>query len=234
MNHYKLKDMKIKVQLVALILFALNLGTYAQEKVAELNFVNSCSSAIDFKVKMIEIDVSDSINSHYFCWDVCYQTGVLVSPGYVGVVAGDSTSQFSSHVNMNSGDTAISQIAYCFFNKAVGQSDSVCVIFGFDQNTDTTHTTVIFDVCATGVEALLNSNKIEVYPNPAVETLIFNGVKVQCKVVIYDMLGQAVVTGLIGISNELDISFLMEGTYMYQVISENGNVLKKVRKNLKN
>lgn len=218
--------MKIKLQLIALSLFTLNLGIYAQEKIAELNFVNSCSSAIDFKVKMIEVDVSDSISSHYFCWDVCYQTGVLVSPGYVGVAAGDSTSQFSSHVNMSSGDTAISQIAYCFFNKAVGQSDSVCVVFDFDQNTDTTHTKVIFDVCATGVEALLNSNLIEVYPNPAVETLMFNGVNTQCKVVIYDMLGKAVLNDLIGISGELDISFLTEGTYMYQVISENGNVLK--------
>jgi hypothetical protein len=55
---------------------------------------------------------------------------------------------------------------------------------------------------------------------------MFNGVKTQCKVVIYDMLGKAVLNDLIGISGELDISFLTEGTYMYQVISENGNVLK--------
>ena len=218
--------MKIKLQLFALFLFTLNLGTHAQEKIAKLNFINSCSSAIDFKVKMIEVDVSDSISSHYFCWDVCYQTGVLVSPGYVMLAAGDSTSQFSSHVNMNSGDTAMSHIAYCFFNKAVGQSDSVCVVFDFDQDTDTTNTSLVFDVCATGVGDLINGNIIEVYPNPAAEKVIFNGVKAQSKVVIYDILGKPILKDSIGISGELDIRFLTEGTYIYQVISENGTIIK--------
>jgi hypothetical protein len=70
------------------------------------------------------------------------------------------------------------------------------------------------------------AKNLMIYPNPASSTIKFSGDQVQ-KVVIYDVLGQVVMTKTIT-NNTLSLSYLDNGLYFVEMYAELGIQTKRL------
>lgn len=88
---------------------------------------------------------------------------------------------------------------------------------------------------STGITEMANNKaKLNIYPNPAVNTLtIDGGVSNQLnKIKVYDVLGNVLVNELIDgeRKHDIDISPFTKGVYFAEIVSANGTIVKKFNK----
>jgi hypothetical protein len=90
---------------------------------------NTGSTPLEVKVVALELDVIPG-TLHYFCWERCYEPGVLLSPTSLTLAPGEIADVFYGDY-VPEGQAGISTIKYCFFN-AANEADSVCGIIRYN------------------------------------------------------------------------------------------------------
>ena len=196
---------------------------------AELVFhailTNNSDDSVTFKVQRRFIHLLDE-TSHYFCWGLCYlpnHDSVFVSPSYIGLNAGQSTTDydFAGHYESVYQDSTINVIGtsiveYKFFN-VDNEDEFVTVVVKFV----TTPDGIIDQIMADGFIS-------DMYPNPATHfinldyelTSKVNNANIR----IVNLLGSVVKNVEIDKNStnlRLDISNLTKGVYFYSVIINN-------------
>ena len=180
----------------------------------ELHVQNNGGSALDVKVKKIQIQIlSGSSNS--FCWaEQCYPSSVIVSTHSQNIAAGAVTSgatDLSAHYSPG-GNVGTSIIAYTAFD--------------INNISDSTIVYVVYDA-VTGIETASVSVFSGPVPNPASSIVTFN-----CDVKngnsysfnLYNLLGKVVYSKQLHSGQNkfsLNVSDLPEGIYVYSYLTDN-------------
>lgn len=175
---------------------------------------NNSANTMSVKVKKVELSlIRGTLN--YFCWGLCYQNTVYVSPDSVNIRSGETNKlDFSGHYTCQD-SIGVSTIRYVFFDK--------------DHPSDTACVNIQYDARPLGIGNLLsgNNNSITAYPNPAdnFTNVIYNMTeRTSASVVIRNILG-AVVKEIFLNDREGKISVntsdLGDGIYFYSLV-ENG------------
>ena len=196
-------------------------GLPSDEEVLSFIFVkNTSTDSIAVKVKRVEIStLSGTMN--VFCWGLCYDPSVFVSPDSIVIHAGrtDSTN-FSGHYKPN-GVSGNSTIRYVFYD-ANAPTDTVCV-------------NVTFAAFPQGINDQANITLSNAYPNPASNLVNFSYSVRQnsnAKLIIRNVLGSIVrEADIAGTSGKLSIntSDLADGVYFYTfLVNGNSQVTKKL------
>jgi len=82
-----------------------------------------------------------------------------------------------------------------------------------------------------GVSNVAGPTKIQIYPNPVHDVLQFTGeIKIN-KVIILSLDGKKVIEKIMGDQRKLDVSHLVQGTYLIQIVTEQGiQTMKFIKK----
>ncbi len=91
-------------------------------------------------------------------------------------------------------------------------------------------------IVGTGIETLADGTSLELYPNPATETIniAYNGSKTQKLMVrVVNVSGQIVYTDAVGqytgqYKNTIDLSYVAKGVYFIQLITDDGLINRKI------
>jgi hypothetical protein len=157
---------------------------------------------------------------HYYCWERCYEPGVLLSPTSLAIGANQQVSNFyGDYVPQNQSGT--SSVKYCFFNVA-NQNDSVCGIVRYSAN-------------PVGIGEPASSGRAGIskaFPNPTANDLsidyqVTEGVG---RIDIYSMLGVKIKSvNLPGQQGRLQLSVanLPAGMYLYRLIVNGQDIQTK-------
>ena len=175
---------------------------------AHVEIKNNSSTTNSYKVRWN--GYTDSLCSvNYFCWDLCYTPGKLVSDDGMNIAAGSVSTLFSPHIYSKGGGVeGICTVSYTFFNES-DLNDTLQVIVEFESSNS-----ISIDDNEPTISA--------VYPNPAsdfVNVNLENPNKGQFQ--IMNVLGQVVKTkDITEATNNLsiDISELESGVYFYSLI----------------
>lgn len=184
---------------------------------------NVTSQSVEVKVLAQEISVVPG-TLNYYCWERCYEPGVLLSPTSLTIGANQQVTNFYGDY-VPQGQSGTSVIKYCFFNVA-NQTDSVCGIVRFSAN-------------PVGVGEIAGAGRTGVskaFPNPAssdlnIDYYVDGG---SGRIDIYSMLGVRVKTvNLQGQQGRLQLSVagLPAGMYLYRLIV-NGQEMQTKRFNI--
>jgi len=186
---------------------------------------NNTDDSVAFKVQRRFIYLLDEV-AHYLCWGLCYpanEDSIFVSSGYVGLNAGQSSSEwdFAGHYFSAYEDSTINVIGtsiveYKFFN-VDNEDEFVTVVAKFVTAPDG----VIDQIMADGFVS-------DIYPNPATNFITFDyeltSHVINANVKIMNLLGSVVKNIEIDKNStnlRLDISNLTNGVYFYSVIINN-------------
>jgi len=178
-------------------------------------------SAQDIEVKVMAEEISIVPGTlHYYCWERCYEPGVLLSPTSLTIGANQQVNNFyGDYVPQNQSGT--SAIKYCFFNVA-NQNDSVCGIVRYSANP-----VGIGEPASNGRAGISKA-----FPNPTANDLsidyqVTEGVG---RIDIYSMLGVKIKSvNLHGQQGRLQLSVanLPAGMYLYRLIVNGQDVQTK-------
>jgi hypothetical protein len=191
-------------------------GPADQLMTAYVTIQNNGSNAVYIKVARISQTLAPNHIS-YFCWTVCYDPIIDVSPDSVLLTPGSSTSIFNGDVNPL-GYPGSSTVTYAFF----------------DANGDSAMVTFNYDFLPTGINEL--SVKPLLYgasPNPAdaVTKISYNlNSSRDAKIVVCNMLGSTVKEiKLNDFQNSLTLSTaeFKQGIYFYTLIVDGKAVSSK-------
>ncbi len=147
----------------------------------------------------------------YFCWVICYDTTVFLSPDFITLGPGASTTSFVNYV-VPSSISGHDEITYRFYDKH-GNSDTVYVTFTYD------FTTVGI------LEMTTSKNLLSIKgPNPANThteiSYVLSGQK-DARIIVTNMLGSKVKEiNLSGNQNTLTVPVkdLLSGVYVYSLV----------------
>jgi hypothetical protein len=196
-------------------------GLPAAEEIVSFVFVkNTKSDSISVKVKKVELFAQQG-TSNVFCWGLCFDPSIFVSPDPIWIHAGvtDSTN-FSGHYIPN-GMIGTSTIRYVFFD-ANNPSDTVCV-------------NIEFSTYPQGIHDLYDVTLSNAYPNPANNSVSFSYSLLQtlnAKLIIRNVLGAVVKeVDIANNSGKLSIntSDFADGVYFYTFqVNGKSHVTKKL------
>ncbi len=180
---------------------------------------NTSAQSLEVKVIAQELSVVPG-TLNYYCWERCYEPGVLLSPTSLTIGANQQVSNFYGDY-VPQGQSGTSVMKYCFFNVA-NENDSVCGIIRFSAN-------------PVGVGELSGNSRIGIsraFPNPAVNDLsidynVGDGVG---RIDIYSMLGMKVKS--VNLPNQqgrlqLSVAGLPAGMYLYRLLVNGQDVQTK-------
>jgi Secretion system C-terminal sorting domain len=185
----------------------LKYGLPSADEIVSYVFVkNITANRIPVKVKKVELMALHG-TMNLFCWGLCFDTSVFVSPDLLMIDSGvTNTTDFSGHY-IPKGVVGISTIRYVFFD-VNNLSDTVCV------NID-------FDTYPLEIHNLTDASISGSFPNPADNMVNFNYSVPQnslAKVIIRNVLGSIVkaidITDNSG-KLSLNTSELADGVYFY-------------------
>lgn len=204
------------------------IDVWADASIIEMDYglhtENTGSSSVILGCKRYEVNVVSG-SQNYFCWNVCYSpTDAGAQPYWVAqdplTVETDSVYSNFHAYHRPTGTTGISTYRYVFYNQA-NPNDSISVTFTFNAS-------------PTSVEDLMATEKLAIYPNPAVDVAHVNynlsGGK-DAELVLHNMLGSKVKEiKLNPDQNKLDLSVrdLNPGVYFYTLV-EGGNTIATKR-----
>lgn len=183
------------------------------------NVKNNTAGSVRVKVKKTEISTLSG-SSNYFCWATqCYLPSVYVSPDFLNMPAGYSTTNIEnlSVDYLPSGKIGTSKIAYTIFNSG-NPDDSVQVIVNYN--------------ITLGIDNLSRNEVVfsKPYPNPAKDkfSIDYNLIgNANAKIIIHDILGSEITSKEIVEKRgtiQLITTGLSNGIYFYSIIINNKTV----------
>lgn len=172
----------------------------------QLAVENISDNNLNVKVKKTEISVIPGTENS-FCWSMCYDTSVLVSPHYITIPAHSINSDDFYGEYYPKGHLGTSIIRYTFFD--------------MNNTTDSASMIAVYVATPVGIEELVENNNILLYPNPTsgITNLNLDFGK-DFTIEIFNSLGAKVLQENI-ISNSIDLSLLPEGIYYYRIKENN-------------
>jgi hypothetical protein len=196
-------------------------GSPSADEIVSFVFVkNTTTDSISVKVKKVELSTQPG-TSNVFCWGLCFDPSIFVSPDPKVIHAGETDStNFSGHY-IPTGVVGISTIRYVFFNTN-NLSDTVCV-------------NINFSTYPQGFNDMPNVTLSNAYPNPANHSVSFNCSTPQnsyAQLIIRNVLGSIIRE--VDITNNsgklsLNTSDLADGVYFYSfLVNGKSQVTKKL------
>lgn len=185
------------------------------EYIQHMQIRNLTSSDIDV---MVEREIMEDLEgvSNFFCWGMCFNPEVSISPRPVTVEANSLTEEaaLSFHSLFDEDVFGYQVVKYSAFD-ATNPTDRVSIIVKFHKS-------------GTGVNEQASFQFGQAYPNPASSTVSFDcHVNGQASAVVYNLLGQEVLRQeLNSLQNKLSISVadLQDGIYFCN-LTQNGQTL---------
>ncbi len=172
----------------------------------QLAVENISNNNLNVKVKKTEISVIPGTENS-FCWSMCYDTSVLVSPHYITIPAHSINSDDFYGEYYPKGHLGTSIIRYTFFD--------------MNNTTDSASMIAVYVATPVGIEELAENNNILLYPNPTSGITNLNvDLGKDFTIEIFNSLGAKVLQENI-ISNSIDLSLLPEGIYYYRIKENN-------------
>ncbi len=180
---------------------------------AHLTVINQSSNTLDV---ICENDISARVwtpgHESYFCWYVCYDTSVTVSPDSIQLAPGASTSAFYDHVialNIPGHD----ELTYRFYDQS-------------GNSTDTLSVTISYDFTPVGVFEISSSTNNFRFAgaNPANSTTTISYYvtgKQDAKLIVSNMLGSKVKEIPLALgqnSMTLSVKDMKAGVYIYSLV----------------
>lgn len=163
-------------------------------------------------VKRYELDTVTG-TADYFCWYVCYSAKAA---GSIPVWAPMDS------VTMYDNDTIGSFSVYYEPNEHKGTACYRYVFFPEDNPMDTSFVDVCFKVLTVGIDELNETASLNVYPNPAENIVNINVEKSynNSELIIRGITGEIIERQFLNVgNNEVDITSLKKGAYLFQLIS---------------
>ncbi|MCT4624800.1 MAG: T9SS type A sorting domain-containing protein [Schleiferiaceae bacterium] len=169
---------------------------------------NNSATAKTFKVR-VNPTTGALCSVHYFCWDLCYTPGVLVSTGSLVIQPGQTNDLFKGYiVSSGNGTLGTCSLTYTFFN--------------VDDANDTLQVTIDWESVDNISVGENEPTVAAVFPNPAkdfVKVRMNNVNEGQFQIV--NVIGQTVKTAdIYNATSELniDVTDLESGVYFYSLI----------------
>lgn len=193
---------------------------------AKVEVINNTGSSMDIKVKRFGTETS-CFNSNQFCWTICYNPAVSVSPDAITVAAGDSTDMFHGWMSPN-GNEGCCFLKYRFFNaNDTTQFAETTIKYCFSNNCSD---------AALAIEDNMINNNVSVYPNPASQEVFVNyyaNTSSEVIINVYDALGKNVYsttsTSVVGDNTtKIITATLTNGVYTCNITSGNKTITRKM------
>lgn len=181
---------------------------------------NTGNRSIDVLVKRIDKNYNALTDSNAICWGTCYSTSTSQTPFSSPMIPDSVYNEFSGHVYPDGDGVLLSgPITYVFFNK--------------NNPVDSVRHTVYYTLTANFSVEEKAKQFIQVYPNPAKESLKFkSGISARQgdDIKFYDLTGRVVKTVKLQSSDqlvELNISAWPRGIYLYSFSRDGNTILTK-------